>query len=164
MDPDLKTTLREFREYVTLSYELPSEIAARIGLTQPRIWDWLAGKSQPKAKSLMKLRRFLDAEAKKPLQGDGIRPVEPVPYKITKPIQQVRYARLCPFCRKARGQIRKLGAASFQGACPKCGATWAEAGEPSRSAQGVEWEGIKRGQKRAILRRNKSKSRRSQPD
>jgi len=28
MDPDLKTTLREFREYVTLSYELPSEIAA----------------------------------------------------------------------------------------------------------------------------------------
>jgi len=78
MDPDLKTTLREFREYVTLSYELPSEIAARIGLTQPRIWDWLAGKSQPKAKSLMKLRRFLDAEAKKPLQGDGIRPVEPV--------------------------------------------------------------------------------------
>jgi len=101
MDPDLKTTLREFREYVTLSYELPSEIAARIGLTQPRIWDWLAGKSQPKAKSLMKLRRFLDAEAKKPLQGDGIRPVEPVPYKITKPIQQVRYARLCPFCRKA---------------------------------------------------------------
>ncbi|HXM26132.1 MAG TPA: helix-turn-helix transcriptional regulator [Chthoniobacterales bacterium] len=164
MDPDLKTTLREFREYVTLSYELPSEIAARIGLTQPRIWDWLAGKSQPKAKSLMKLRRFLDAEAKKPLQGDGIRPVEPVPYKITKPIQQVRYARLCPFCRKARGQIRKLGAASFQGACPKCGATWAEAGEPSRSAQGVEWEGIKREQKRAIFRRNKSKSRRSRPD
>jgi len=164
MDPDLKTTLREFREYVTLSYELPSEIAAHIGLTQPRIWDWLAGKSQPKAKSLMKLRRFLDAEAKKPLQGDGIRPVEPVPYKITKPIQQVRYARLCPFCRKARGQIRKLGAASFQGACPKCGATWAEAGEPSRSAQGVEWEGIKREQKRAIFRRNKSKSRRSRPD
>jgi hypothetical protein len=35
----------------------------------------------------------------------------------------VRYARICPFCRKDRGKIRKLGAASFQGACPKCGAT-----------------------------------------
>jgi len=119
---NLKTTLREFKEYVALSYESPSEIAARIGLTQPRIWDWLAGKSQPKAKSLMKLRRFLDAEAKRPTQGDGIRPVEPVPYKIIRPIQQVRYARLCPFCREARGKIRKLGAAPFQGACPKCGA------------------------------------------
>jgi transcriptional regulator with XRE-family HTH domain len=162
--PDQKTTLREFHEYVALSYESPIKIAARIGVKQATTGDWLSGRYQPNAKSLAKLRRFLDNEAKRPLQGDGIRPVEPVPYKITKPIQQVRYARLCPFCRKARGQIRKLGAASFQGACPKCGATWAEAGEPSRSAQGVEWEGIKREQKRAIFRRNKSKSRRSRPD
>jgi transcriptional regulator with XRE-family HTH domain len=122
-EPDLKTTLREFKEYVDLTYEPTSTIAARIGVTQPRIWDWLAGKSQPKAKSLMKLRRFLDAEARRPAQGDGIRPIEPVPYKIKKPLQQVRYARLCPFCRKARGKIRKLGAGSFQGVCPKCGAT-----------------------------------------
>jgi transcriptional regulator with XRE-family HTH domain len=122
-EPDLKTTLREFKEYIDLSYESPREIAARIGVTQPRIWVWLAGKSQPKAKSLAKLRRFLDNEAKRPAQGDGIRPVEPVPYKIIRPLQQVRYARLCPFCRKARGKIRKLGVASFHGSCPKCGAT-----------------------------------------
>jgi hypothetical protein len=44
----------------------------------------------------------------KPAQGDGIRPVEPAPYKIIRSIQQVRYARICPFCRKARGKIRKL--------------------------------------------------------
>jgi transcriptional regulator with XRE-family HTH domain len=106
-DPDLKTTLREFKEYVDLSYESPREIATRIGVSQPRIWDWLARKSQPKAKSLAKLRRFLDNEAKRPAQGDGIRPIEPVPYKIIRPLQQVRYARICPFCRKARGKIRK---------------------------------------------------------
>jgi len=57
------------------------------------------------------------------IRGDGIRPVELVPYKITRPLQQVRYARICPFCRKARGKIRKLAADLFQGACPKCGAT-----------------------------------------
>jgi hypothetical protein len=84
---------------------------------------WLSGRRQPKAPSLAKLRRFLDSEAKRSAQGDGIRPVEPVPYKIIKPVQQVRYARICPFCRKARGKIRKLGTASFQGVCPKCGAT-----------------------------------------
>ena len=122
-EPDLKITLREFKEYVALSYESPREIAARIGVAQKTIWDWLSGRSQPKAKSLAKLRRFLDQEAKRPVQGDETRSIEIVPYKIIRPLQRVRYARLCPFCRKARSEIRKLGAGSFQGVCPKCGAT-----------------------------------------
>jgi hypothetical protein len=92
------------------------------GVAQKTIWDWLSGRSQPKAKSLAKLRRFLDEEAKRPVQGDGTRSIEIVPYKIIRPLQRVRYARLCPFCRKARSEIRKLGAGSFQGVCPKCGA------------------------------------------
>src|SRR5258708_2076337 len=120
---DLKTTLREFKEYLALSYESPLTIAARIGVSQATVGDWLSGRHPPKAKSLAKLRRFLDTEAKRPAQGDGIRPVEPVPYKSTRPTRQVRYARLCSFCRKARGKIRKLGATSFQGTCPKCGAS-----------------------------------------
>jgi transcriptional regulator with XRE-family HTH domain len=122
-EPGLKTTLREFQEYLDLSYESPREFAARIGVAKETIWYWLSGRRQPKPKSLAKLRRFLDNQAKRPARGDGIRPVELVPYKITKPLQQVRYTRLCPFCRKARGKIRKLGAALFQGACPKCGAS-----------------------------------------
>jgi len=122
-EPNPKTTLREFREYFDLSCESSREIAARIGVVQWTIWDWLAGKSRPKAQSLAKLRRFLDQEAKRPAQGDGIRSIETVPYKIVRRLQRVRYARLCPFCRKERGKIRKLGAASFQGVCPKCGAT-----------------------------------------
>jgi GNAT superfamily N-acetyltransferase len=119
----VRAVLVHAKEYVDLSCESSREIAARIGVVQWTIWDWLVGKRQPKAKSLMKLRRFLDNEAKRPAQGDGIRPIETASYKITKPLQQVRYARLCPFCRKERGKIRKLGAASFQGACPECGAT-----------------------------------------
>src|SRR5258707_5388002 len=67
-----------FQEYLDLSYESPREFAARIGVTKETIWYWLSGRRQPKAKSLGKLRRFLDAEAKRPLQGDGIRPAEPV--------------------------------------------------------------------------------------
>jgi transcriptional regulator with XRE-family HTH domain len=104
LDPDPKTTLREFKEYVHLSYELPRTIARRIGVAQRTIWDWFAGRCQPKAQSLAKLRRFLDSEGKRPAQGDGIRPIETAPYKIIRPISQVRYARLCPFCRKERGK------------------------------------------------------------
>ena len=63
MDPDLKTTLREFKEYLDLSYESPREFAGRIGVAKETIWYWLSGRRRPKAQSLMKLRRFLDVEA-----------------------------------------------------------------------------------------------------
>ena len=33
-DPDLKTTLHEFQEYLDLSYESPGEFAARIGVAK----------------------------------------------------------------------------------------------------------------------------------
>jgi len=72
-DPDPKTTLREFKQYLDLSYESPREFAARIGVAKETIWYWLSGRRQPKAKSLAKLRRFLDAEAKRPARGDAIR-------------------------------------------------------------------------------------------
>jgi transcriptional regulator with XRE-family HTH domain len=121
--PDPKTTLSELREYFASRHESERKIAACIGVSQTTICAWFAGKQRPSAELVALLRAFFDAEAKRPLQGDGIRPVESVPYKITKPLQQVRYARICPFCRKARGKIRKLGAGSFQGTCPKCGAT-----------------------------------------
>jgi hypothetical protein len=55
-------------------------------------------------KSLPKLWRFLDAEAKL-LGGNGIRPIEPGPFKIVEPAKQVRYTRLCPFCRKTRAKF-----------------------------------------------------------
>jgi transcriptional regulator with XRE-family HTH domain len=132
-EPDPKTTLREFHEYFARSYEMPRTIAERIGIAKATIWDWFAGRCQPKARSLAKLRRFLDNEAKRPAQGDGIRPLEPVRYKIIRPLQQVRYARLCPFCRKARGKIRKLGADLFQGVCPKCGATGPKRGSHQKA-------------------------------
>ncbi len=123
-EPDLKTTLREFQEYLDLSYESPREFAARIGVAKETIWYWLSGGNKPRASSLAKLRRFLDNEAKRPAQGDGIRPIETIPYKIIRPLQQVRYARLCPFCRKGRGKIRKPARRYFvSGTCPKCGAT-----------------------------------------
>jgi hypothetical protein len=46
-EPDLKTTLREFREYVAISCEPTSTIAARIGVEQWTVWDWLAGRALP---------------------------------------------------------------------------------------------------------------------
>src|SRR4030088_1716582 len=64
-EPDLETTLREFREYLTRSYEPQNKIAARVGVTQSTLSGWLAAKHCLNVRSLAKLRAFLDAEAKR---------------------------------------------------------------------------------------------------
>jgi hypothetical protein len=108
------------------------------GVTQSTIWNWLAGKRQSQAQLLAKLWRFLDNEAKRQPQGSEIRPIERLPFKIVKPTKQVRYAQLCPFCRKARGKIQSISRKRFQRACPKCGAKRTRARERAASAQSVE--------------------------
>jgi len=59
IDPDLKTTLREFKEYVALSCESPREIAARVGVVQKTIWDWLAGRKTPTLEQGLAIQEFL---------------------------------------------------------------------------------------------------------
>jgi hypothetical protein len=82
----------------------------------------LAGKHYAMTKSLAKLRAFSDAEDKQNVTGNGSRPIERVPIKIVMPRRELLYARLCPFCRKARGKIQLISSKQFQGVCPKCGA------------------------------------------
>jgi hypothetical protein len=75
------------------------------------------------AKTMVKLRAFLDAEAKRHSGSNGIKPTEPVPMKILKPTRYSLYTRLCPFCRKARGKIQSVSRKQFEGTCPNCGAS-----------------------------------------
>ena len=75
------------------------------------------------AKTMVKLRAFLDAEAKRHSGGNGIKPTEPVPMKILKPTRYSLYTRLCPFCRKAQGKIQSVRRKRFQAVCPKCEAS-----------------------------------------
>ena len=55
-DPDPKTTLREFREYIASSYVANHKIAGRIGVRVKTFADWLIGYREPTGKSLSKLR------------------------------------------------------------------------------------------------------------
>jgi len=75
-------------------------------------------------KSLEKLRMFLTAEAKRSADN-GIKPIERVPLKnrAASPTVALRSALSLLPKEKERGEHRKLGATSFQGVCPKCGAS-----------------------------------------
>jgi transcriptional regulator with XRE-family HTH domain len=63
-DPNPKETLRQFREYFAGANEARGKLAARIGISNLTLADMLAGSRQPMAKTMAKLRAFLDAEAK----------------------------------------------------------------------------------------------------
>jgi transcriptional regulator with XRE-family HTH domain len=80
--------MRELREYFASSYESHHKIAARIGVAVKTFADWLSGDRQPTAKALAKLQTFLDAEVKRNA-GDGIRPIERVPFKNHPASQKV---------------------------------------------------------------------------
>jgi hypothetical protein len=103
--------------------------------------DWLSGDRQPMGKSLEKLRKFLDAKAKRNI-GDGIKPTERVPFKIVLPVKQLRYARLCPFCRKARGKIQSISRAAIPGYLPEMWSDWTEARGTPGSLASLEWERV----------------------
>lgn len=120
---DPEVTLREFKDYFAGSYEAMGKLAKRVGITSVSLRDLVAGHREPSAKTIAKMRLFLDAESKRNRSGNGIKPTDPVPIKIIEPLRFVFRARLCPFCRKARGEIRPVSRKQFHGICPKCGAT-----------------------------------------
>jgi hypothetical protein len=64
--------------------------------------------------------------------------IERVPFKIVKPVQQVRYARLCPFCRKVRGKMRYF----VSGHLSEMRSERAQAEDRAVSAKGVERAGV----------------------
>ncbi len=64
LDPDLRATLREFREYLALSYEAKHRIAQRVGITVVTLNSFLSGKRVPQPGTMSKIRAFLRAEAR----------------------------------------------------------------------------------------------------
>jgi hypothetical protein len=91
-EPDPKETLREFREYFASVYEARYKLAARIGISNLTLAGLLPASRQLMAKTLAKLRAFLDAEAKRNRAANGIKHIEPVAIKIVKP---QRYSQPC---------------------------------------------------------------------
>src|SRR3981081_1333297 len=63
------------------------------------------------------------ADEAKRSADDGVRPIERVPIKIIRARRELHYLRICPFGRKARGEVRALSRKRFEGVCPKFGAT-----------------------------------------
>ena len=107
--------VERLREFIQLGYMTGSEVARRVGVHSASVYSWLEGEFKPS--NPKRITAFLDSLPAE--RGSGVAPVgyEYRPYPVTP-----KQPRPCPFCRKARGEIRKARG-GFHGVCPNCGAT-----------------------------------------
>ena len=108
--------IERLREFVRFGYVTGSEVARRIGVTDGTVYSWLLGEFRPS--NPKRLVAFLDSL---PAEKSGIAPTG-YQYREYKNWRGIPKPRRCPFCKQAKGEIRKVRG-GFQGVCPNCGAT-----------------------------------------
>jgi hypothetical protein len=97
----------------------------------------LAGSPLPTTTTINKLGTFLDTEAKRLAQGNGIRPTEPADQnREAAPIFALCSA--LSILPKSAGQNSVNRPKHISGDLPEVWSNWSDARKPSGSAQGVE--------------------------
>jgi hypothetical protein len=132
--------VERLREFLRLNYMTGAEVARRLSVRDSTVYSRLHGKFKPAHPQ--RIKSFLDSM---PVEsGSGIVP-SGYEYREYKNWRGIPKPRRCPFCKSAKGEIRKVSG-GFQGVCPNCGATGPrrESHEEAMKA----WNGWNRGQKR----------------
>ena len=74
--------IRRLKDYVNLSYDSETTIAAQIGVDEGSLNGWLAGKVKPTSQSLLKVRDFLERQVE---TRGGIAPIGYLPMRGNNP-------------------------------------------------------------------------------
>jgi hypothetical protein len=108
--------VERLREFIRLNYVSGAQAARSIGVRAETLYSWLAGESRPASPD--RIEAFLDSM---PAERSGIMPTG-YEYREYKNWRGIAKPRRCPFCKQAKGDIRKARG-GFQGVCPNCGAS-----------------------------------------
>jgi hypothetical protein len=107
---------KELREFIRFNYITGSEVARLIGTRDTTVYSWLSGEAKPR--DVERITAFLDST---PVDtGAGIAP-SGYEYREYKNWRGIPKPRRCPFCKQAKGEIRKVRG-GFQGYRPSCAA------------------------------------------
>jgi hypothetical protein len=106
--------VERLREFVRLNYITAAEIAREIGVNDSTVYSWLLGQARPAKPK--RVEAFLDSFPRQ--NGSGIAPVG-YEYREYKNWRGIPKPRRCPFCKRAKGEIRKIRG-GFSGVCPNC--------------------------------------------
>ena len=107
--------MNAFREFIRFDYVTTTELARRLGVRDGTLYSWL--KEEFKPDNPEKINVFLDSLPAE--SGSGIMPTG-YEYQEYKNWRGIPKPRRCPFCKAAKGEIRKVRR-GFQ-VCPNCGA------------------------------------------
>ena len=111
-----EATVERLREFLRFNHTTESQAARRIGVRDTTLYSWLQGHSRPV--SADRIIAFLDSM--QPERG-GIMPTG-YEYREYKNWRGIPKPRRCPFCKQAKGEIRKANR-MYQGVCRNCGAS-----------------------------------------
>ena len=135
---ELDAAVERLREFLRINYLTGAQAARGIGVRAEALYAWLQGHSRPR--SAERIIAFLDSM---PAERTGIMPTG-YEYREYKNWRGIPKLRRCPFCKQAKGEIRKARG-GFQGVCPNCGAT----GRGGRATMRLSWRGMGRVQAEA---------------
>src|SRR5258707_4371878 len=109
--------LRRLRDFIRLKYMTAAEVERQIGVRDATIYDWLLGRTRPAEPQ--RVADFLDSVPRE--KGSGIAAAG-YDYREYKNWRGIPKPRRCPFCKQAKGDIRR-SRGGFLGVCPNCDAT-----------------------------------------
>lgn len=112
----IDTVVERLRDFIRLSYVTGAEVAQHIGVRDSTLYSWLQGESRPSRPE--RITAFLNSMPAE--SGSGVAP-NGYEYREYKNWRGIPKPRRCPFCKQAKGEIRKVRG-GFQGVCPNCGA------------------------------------------
>ena len=113
---EVDALVERLREFTRLNYVTAAEVARQMGVRDTTIYDWLLGKARPaKPKRITAFLKSLPKD-----RGSGIAPTG-YEYREYKNWRGISKPRRCPFCKQAKGDIRR-SRGGFLGVCPNCDA------------------------------------------
>jgi hypothetical protein len=114
---EVDALVERLREFTRRNYATAAGIGREIGVRDSTVYSWLEGENRPaKPESLAAFLESLPRE-----NGSGIAPTG-YEYRAYKNWRGIPKPRRCPFCKQAKGEIRK-SRGGFLGVCPNCGAS-----------------------------------------
>jgi hypothetical protein len=127
-----EAAVERLREFLRFNYLTGSQAAHRMGIRAETLYSWLQGKSRPA--SAERISAFLDSL---PAERKGTMPTG-YEYREYKNWRGILKPRRCPFCKQAKGEIRRAKRV-YQGVCPNCGATGPKRGSYDEAL--MTWNG-----------------------
>jgi hypothetical protein len=113
---EVDALVERLRDFIRLNYVTAAEIARRIGVRDSTVYSWLLGQARPA--ELKPIASFLDSLPRE--DGSGVAPIG-YKYREYKNWRGIPKPRRCPFCKQAKGEIRR-SRGGFFGVCPNCDA------------------------------------------